>query len=157
MTEQLFTPDELPPASARFAKIVGGIVDNIVTAETAPGDIWVQCPDDVSIGWAYDGTNWTAPVVVEDKRISVGAFKDRLGMDALAIAVSGHPVCVALREMLYDRKHVDMSRPDVRGFLDMMIVAGQPEASPVFPGSGPMTAEKKAAILDTPVSDPERP
>jgi hypothetical protein len=157
MTEQLFTPDELPPVAGRFAKIVSGTVENIVTAQTAPGDIWVQCPDDVSIGWAYDGMTWTAPVVAEDKRISVGAFKDRLGMDALAIAVSDHPVCVALREMLYDRKHVDMSRPDVRGFLDMMIATGQPVASPMFPGSGPMTAEKKASILEAPVSDLERP
>ena len=157
MTEQLFTPDELPPASARFAKIVAGIVENIVTAETAPGDIWVQCPDDVSIGWAYDGATWTAPVVVEDKRISVGAFKDRLGMDAMAIAVSEHPVCIALREMLYDRRHVDLASANLCAFIDMLIATNEPAASPVFPGSGPMTEAKKQAILTAPILESERP
>ena len=97
------------------------------------------------------------PDNIEPRYVSVGAFKDRMGIDALAIAVSSHPVCVALREMLYDRKFVDLDRPDVSQFMDMLIAANEPQANAVFPGSGPMTAEKKEAILNTPVSDGEKP
>lgn len=89
--------------------------------------------------------------------ISVGAFKDRLGMDALAIAVSQHPVCMALKEMLYDRPDVDLNSPTVSRFLDMLIATAQPDAHPMFPGSGPMTEEKKTVILTTPIEERERP
>ena len=98
------------------------------------------------------------PAVAEDKRIHVGAFKARLGVDALAIAVSSHPVCVALREMLYDQdKGVALDSPTLSMYLDMLISSDQPEASAYFPGSGPMTAEKKANILNAPILEGEKP
>lgn len=93
-----------------------------------------------------------APQVVEDPaawHIYPGPFKDRLGLDGLAIAASTHPVCVAAREMLAGRLYIDLKGPKAAALLDMLIAAGQPAASPYFPGSGPMTTEKKAAILGT--------
>lgn len=91
------------------------------------------------------------------RHLSVGAFKDRMGIDALAIAVSTHPVCVALREMLYDRRWIDLDHPAAGRFLDMLVAANEPAANPLFPGSGPMTPKKRAQILDAPVQDAERP
>lgn len=87
--------------------------------------------------------------------IYVGLFKDRLGVDALAIGASAHPICAAVREMLYDRKYVDLKGAKVALLLDMLIATGQPEATPYFPGAGPMTAQKKAVILDTPPTPEE--
>lgn len=156
--------------SKRFAVVANGVVDNIVIAENA-SDIRVDglvidmdgLESQPAIGYLYDGEKFAAPAQVEKpsnptvRRISVGAFKDRLGMDALAIAVSNHPVCVALREMLYDRKWIDLDRPDAGRFLDMLVAANEPAANPLFPGSGPMTPEKRAQILGAPVQDAERP
>lgn len=88
-------------------------------------------------------------------RLYPGPFKDRLGMDGLAIAASTHPVCVAAREMLVGRLYIDLKNPKTEALLDMLIAAQQPAPSPYFPGSGPMTAEKKAAILGAPASDAE--
>lgn len=84
-----------------------------------------------------------------------GPFKDRLGVDGLAIAASTHPICVAAREMLVGRLYIDLKNPKTEALLDMLIAAQQPAPSPYFPGSGPMTAEKKAAILGTLASDAE--
>lgn len=156
--------------SKRFAVVANGVVDNIVIAENA-SDIRVNglvidmdgLEPQPAIGYLYNGEKFTAPVAPEIpeksvvRHVSVGAFKDRLGVDALAIAVSTHPICVALREMLYDRKVVDLDRPDTGRFLDMLIAAGEPAANPLFPGSGPMTTEKMVVILGAPVEDNERP
>lgn len=91
-----------------------------------------------------------------DWHVYPGPFKDRLGMDGLAIAASSHPVCVAAREMLAGRVYIDLKGAKTAALLDMLIAAGQPAASPYFPGSGPMTAEKKAAILGPKATPEER-
>lgn len=85
-----------------------------------------------------------------------GPFKDRLGIDGLALAASTHPVCAAVREQLAGRVYVSLKNPKTAAMLDLLIATGQPAASPYFPGSGPMTAEKKAAILGTPATESER-
>lgn len=145
----------------RWALIRGDTAATIVESDTQPdtfGGLWVEAPDGVGPGWTWDGSDWAAPVPVSlPRHLSVGAFKDRLGVDALAIAVSAHPVCVAVREMLYDRKLVDLDRPDAQAFLGMLMTTNQPEANPLFPGSGPMTEAKIAAILGAPIQDRERP
>lgn len=95
----------------------------------------------------------------EDPRlwwIDVGPFKDRLGMDTLAIAASTHPVCLGVKEMLYDRKYIDLKDARVAQLLDILIATAQPAASAYFPGSGPMTEIKKDIILNTPTTANER-
>ena len=153
--------DEPPAEIKRWALIREGAVETVTESTVQPdtfGGPWVEAPDHVGPGWAWDGSDWAAPVPVSlPRHLSVGAFKDRLGMDALAMAVSSHPVCVAVREMLYDRKLVDLDRPDLQAFLGMLMAAGQPEENPVFPGAGPMTEAKIAAILAAPIQDMERP
>ena len=58
--------------------------------------------------------------------------------------------------MLYDRMYVGLQDPRTATMLDLLIATGQPAAHPMFAGSGPMTAAKKAAILTTPTSEDER-
>ena len=52
-------------AMERFAIIENGIVGNIVIAdaEFAQEQGWLAAPDDVEIGWTYDGNDFAAPVV----------------------------------------------------------------------------------------------
>jgi len=88
--------------------------------------------------------------------IDVGPFRDRLGMDTLAIAASTHPVCLGVKEMLYDRKYIDLKDPRVAQLLDILIATAQPTANVYFPGSGPMTLIKKDIILNTPTTENER-
>lgn len=97
------------------------------------------------------------PPLPELRYITVGAFKDRLGVNALALAVSVNPVCVAMREMLYDRSFVDLDRADLRSYLMMLVNNNLPEARPEFPGSGPLTEQMVDDILGAPVQDYERP
>lgn len=95
----------------------------------------------------------------EDPRIwwiDVGPFKDRLGMDAPAIAASSHSACRGTMALLDGRKYVDLKDPRVAGMLDVLIATAQPTADPVWPTSGPMTPAKKAAILTTPTTEAER-
>ena len=47
----------------RYAVIQNGVVANIVVsdAEFAATQGWVACPDEVGIGWAFDGVNTSPP------------------------------------------------------------------------------------------------
>lgn len=99
------------------------------------------------------------PPPVEDPRIwwvDVGPFKDRIGMDIGAIAASQHSACLGVKEFLNGRKYVNLRDPKVSLLLDVMIANNQPAADPVWPGSGPISATKKAVILDTPTTEEER-
>lgn len=148
-----------------FAVIENGVQTNTVVAETALKPNWVEITEiepRPTNGWLYVDGVFQEPdsaslVIQRPNHITVGSLKDRMGMDALAIAVSSHPVCVALREMLYDRKFIDLDRPQTAQFLDMLINASQPAADPNFPGSGPMTESKKNLILSTNIQEMERP
>ena len=86
----------------------------------------------------------------------VGPFKDRLGMDALAIAASTHDACKAVMGMLVDRKYVDLQGTQVANMLNILIATNQPTANAMFPGSGPMTTTKRDAIISVVPSDLER-
>jgi len=50
--------------------IAEGMPQELVDEELVDLAGYVKCPDDVGIGWSYDGTNFTAPppVPVEDTR-----------------------------------------------------------------------------------------
>lgn len=88
--------------------------------------------------------------------VDEGPFKDRLGMDALAIAASTHDACKAVIAMLNNRKYVDLQGTSTSNLLDLLIATAQPTANPMFAGSGPMTPAKKNTILNTPVTSAEK-
>lgn len=102
---------------------------------------------------------WEAAATAEDARlwwVDVGPFYDRFGPDALAIAASDHGACKAVQTLTGVRKYIDLRDPRVAAMIDMLIATAQPTAQPWAPGSGPMTAAKKAAILNTPTTEAER-
>lgn len=47
----------------RYAIITDGVVENVVKADAdlAAANGWVEAPSSVSIGWGYDGQNWSEP------------------------------------------------------------------------------------------------
>ena len=88
--------------------------------------------------------------------VDVGPFYDRFGPDALAIAASDHGACKAVQTLTGVRKYIDLKDQRVVTMIDMLIATAQPAAQPWAPGSGPMTPEKKAAILTMPTTEYER-
>jgi hypothetical protein len=50
----------------KYAIIAKGVVINIAVAdpEFAAQQGWIECPEDVGIGWAYDGQTATPPVEI---------------------------------------------------------------------------------------------
>ena len=88
--------------------------------------------------------------------MDVGPFYDRFGADAIAIAASDNGACKAVQTLTGVRKYVDLKDPRIGQMIDMLIATAQPAAQPWAPGSGPMTLEKKAAILTTPTTEYER-
>ena len=88
--------------------------------------------------------------------MDVGPFYDRFGADAVAIAASDNGACKAVQTLTGVRKYVDLKDPRIGQMIDMLIATAQPAAQPWAPGSGPMTVEKKEAILTTPTTEYER-
>ena len=153
-------PPPPPPPLLRFAKLVNGVVTDVIVATAAPGNDWAACAE-ASPGWlSSDGLVFAPPPApAADPRkwwIDVGPFKDRLGVDALAIAASTHDACKASIEMLNGRLYIDLAGPQVAQLLGMLAATLQPAANPIFAGSGPMTALKIASITTTPTTEVER-
>ena len=151
-----------------YAQIDG---DRIVIAITqmsaqvdAPNLIAVEGLDSGLMGQRYSvQTGEFEPVPVPpaepDPRLwwmDVGPFYDRFGADAVAIAASDNGACKAVQTLTGVRKYVDLKDPRIGQMIDMLIATAQPAAQPWAPGSGPMTLEKKAAILTTPTTEYER-
>lgn len=98
------------------------------------------------------------PPDTRPRHITEGAWKDRLGFALVAgIAASPHPICIGMKEMLNNRAHVDLDRPDLPVLLGMMVEQSLPEPIPGLPGSGPITADKVDEVLGGPVLEEERP
>lgn len=119
---------------------------------------------DVDFAEMHHPGNWRiVPEIVqeipEDPRIwwiDIGPFYDRFGTDVLAIAASDNGACKAVQTLTGVRKYIDLKDPKVAQMIDMLIAMNQPAPQPWAPGSGPMTAAKKAAILETPTTEKER-
>lgn len=153
------TAQEMEAAGyVRYARIAGGVVEACTMSQAAL-DGWVTCPAFVGPGWTFADEEFSPPQSVEDPRvwwIDVGPFKDRLGMDAPAIASSAHSACKGVMALLEGRKYVDLRDAKVNAMLGVLIATNQPTADPVWPGSGPMTGDKRNAILNTPTTEYER-
>ena len=145
----------------------GGIVTSVTQmaeAIDAPNLIAIQELDSGLMGQRYSvQTGEFEPVPVPpaepDPRLwwlDVGPFYDRFGADAIAIAASDNGACKAVQTLTGVRKYVDLKDPRIGQMIDMLIATAQPAAQPWAPGSGPMTLEKKAAILTTPTTEYER-
>jgi hypothetical protein len=128
-------------------QVVRTIIADAAFAEAHYPGAWRIVPDPAPAPAAPDPRLWW---------IDVGPFYDRFGVDALAIAASDHGACKAVQTLTGVRQYIDLQDPRVASMIDMLIATGQPAAQPWAPGSGPMTAAKKAAILTTPTTDYER-
>lgn len=110
-----------------------------VVPYAAPAPTW----DDASLDPRY---HW----------IDTGPWRDRFGIDWLAITSSDNALCKAAAQLWIDRKYINLKDARNAQMLDAMIAAAQPAPNLLFPGAGPMTAEKKAAILRLVTTDYER-
>lgn len=98
------------------------------------------------------------PPDTRPRHITEGAWKDRLGFALVTgIAASTHPICVGLKEMLNNRRYVDLDRPDLPVLLGQMVALSLPAPVDGLPGSGPITAAKVAEVLGGVVREEERP
>ena len=131
-----------------------GAVENTVEAEA--DFMAAQYPE----GNYRQAAEQIVPVVPpEDHRrrwVDVGPFKDRLGMDAPAIYASTHDACKGVVGLVEGRKYINLKDPRIAAMMQVLIATAQPAASAVWPGSGPMTAAKRDAILNTPTVEDER-
>ena len=92
------------------------------------------------------------------RHISVGAFKDRLGlMLVTGISASAHPLCAGVREHLSGRKYIDLDRADLAQALAALVSLSLPEGVPGMNGTGPLTSGDVARVLGAVVQDSERP
>jgi len=45
----------------RVAIVEEGVVTNVIVADELTEPNWVECPDEVGVGWTYDGETFMAP------------------------------------------------------------------------------------------------
>ena len=108
--------------------------------------------------WQYRQAPNAAPETPPNRKITKGAFQNRLGvMNVFAIDNGTNPICVALRSCLGRLEYVDLGHPQTEQMLYMLVFNNQPEADPAFQGSGPITGEIAESVLMAPVQDHERP
>lgn len=46
---------------ANYAIVTDGVVTDVIVSDTQLDTSWVLCTEGVSVGWEYDGTNFSAP------------------------------------------------------------------------------------------------
>jgi len=76
-----------------FAKVKGGVVIGLQQANKKPLDnMLFECLSEVDIGWAFDGVNFSAPVVEVEivRNISPDAMRDRFTFDE-RVAIKSSP------------------------------------------------------------------
>lgn len=129
------------------AKIENELVINVAVG-LANG--YIECPDNVQIGWSFDGVDWTAPVVVPEPPnpiISFDLFESRFTAtewdDATDYVyevdiVTGKPkrrVLVQGLARAQARNSVDLSDAKTDAFLGILVTGNV------------ITAARKTAIL----------
>lgn len=88
--------------------------------------------------------------------IDTGPWRDRFGIDWLAITASDNALCKAAAQLWIDRKYINLKDPRNAQVLDALIATSQPATNVLFAGSGPMTVDKKNAILNPVTTEYER-
>lgn len=129
----------------RWALIQGGVIANVVEQDGQPqaDGQWIACGD-AGPGWAWDGVGFSAPPSAppEPRRISVGAFFDRLGPAKWAILADASPLVQAVVKDASVRTYIDLDNPDLPAGL-AIVAAGH--------------TIDVAAITGAPVMESERP
>lgn len=66
----------------RFAIIGNGLVANVAMAsvEFAAEQGWISCPDEVSPGWAWDGSTFTEPTITQEVPEAITMRQARLAL-----------------------------------------------------------------------------
>lgn len=88
--------------------------------------------------------------------VDTGPWRDRFGVDWLAITASSNELCKAAAQLWIDRKYINLKDPRNAQVLDALIATAQPAANVLFAGAGPMTLAKKTAILSPVTTEYER-
>jgi hypothetical protein len=138
----------------RNAIVENGIVVNVTVGEKLD-DAWVDCSDDVGIGWVYDGVEFLAPVPVATPTpapivnvwewyIDLGPFFDRFDTAKTAVLTSADAGVKAILEDVKIRKWIDLQRADVASSLAYI--------GTKVPA---LDSALQAAILTTPVASEE--
>jgi len=132
----------------KYAIIENGIVVNVVLADAAMGQNWVQS-DVAGPGWTYSNGVLAAPVIPTPPAvvdpcewlIDKGPFFDRFGAAKMDVLTSTDPVIKAILVDIGARHWIDLQRPDVATSLAYV--------GTVVPA---VDAALQTAILTTPVS-----
>lgn len=110
--------------------------------------------------YLYDNTpvvTWSDPSLNPEYHwIDTGPWRDRFGIDWLAITASSNELCKAAAQLWIDRKYINLKDPRNAQVLDALIATSQPATNVLFAGSGPMTTDKKNAILNPVTTEYER-
>ena len=132
----------------KYAIIENGKVVNTAIADAPIAANWIQS-DTAGIGDAWDGSDFTAPVVPTppvvpnqtEWLIDIGPFFDRFGVHKIPILANTDVVVQAIIKDTMSRKWIDLSLQSVSDAIDVLILKGH--------------AVDKTAILTTPVTDYE--
>lgn len=101
--------------------------------------------------------SWSDPALKPEYHwIDTGPWRDRFGIDWLAITASDNALCKAAAQLWIDRKYINLKDERNAQVLDALIATNQPAANVLFAGAGPMTPAKKAAILNPVTTEYER-
>lgn len=138
----------------KYAKITNAVVSNIIEADSVfvggQSGTWVNVTGiDCGIGWNYNGSAFSAPVVVTvakqtQRLIDPGSFYDRFGTAKMAVLTSTDVTLKAILSDLNIRAWVDLSRMDVASALAYV--------GTVVPE---VTTQLQTSILTTPVTAEE--
>lgn len=136
----------------RWAIIENGVVINVTQGEQLD-QAWIECGDEVGIGWTYDGTFHAPPAPpappppsppVYEWFIDLGPFYDRFGAAKMAVLTSPDAGIKAILADVNIRKWVDLQRADVAQALAYI--------GSVIPA---VDATLQASILTAPVAEHE--
>jgi hypothetical protein len=127
------------------------VVDSDTTAERIYPGQWTYLYDTTPV------VAWSDPSLDPQYHwIDTGPWRDRFGIDWLAITSSSNELCKAAAQLWIDRKYINLKDARNAQVLDAMIATSQPAANVLFDGSGPMTVDKKNAILNPVTTEYER-
>jgi hypothetical protein len=127
------------------------VVDSDTTAERIYPGQWAYLYDTTK------GVSWAdTDLDPQYHWIDTGPWRDRFGIDWLAITSSSNELCKAAAQLWIDRKYINLKDARNAQVLDAMIATSQPAANVLFAGSGPMTVDKKNAILNPVTTEYER-